>query len=350
MSHEHLRKERDCLNCGATVAGDYCQNCGQRNVLPRQTFWHLITHFFNDITHFDGKFFSTMKLLLFRPGFLSAEWVKGRRTKYLDPIRMYLFISAMFFIIIAPIIDIPQPVYFDSTSKEAKLLDSLRTVAATENQFEFSWHYLPEDSLEASGVFVLNFEDDWMHGIAHYDSIQKTLPARKRDNFIERYIARRSIVGYEVYDHEPYVFFSRLVNNYVHSLSKIFLISLPIFAFLLWLFYVRSRKQYYFVSHAIFSIHYYSISFIFLALTIGIMAATEYIPNVTVMEWVDNIVSTLALIAFPVYLYIAMKRFYGQGWFKTLVKTTFIFTIQCILLAVLSIGLGFNSFFSMGSH
>src|SRR5687768_8413396 len=83
VSHDHIRKERDCLNCGTVVTGQYCQECGQKNVEPRQSLWHLITHFFNDLTHFDGKFFLTLKLLIIRPGFVSEEYVKGRRTKYL---------------------------------------------------------------------------------------------------------------------------------------------------------------------------------------------------------------------------------------------------------------------------
>jgi hypothetical protein len=62
--------------------------------------WHLITHFFNDITHFDGKFFETVRLLLRRPGFLSTQYVSGRRASYLNPIRMYVFTSAIFFILL----------------------------------------------------------------------------------------------------------------------------------------------------------------------------------------------------------------------------------------------------------
>ncbi|WP_354667709.1 DUF3667 domain-containing protein, partial [Campylobacter jejuni] len=66
---------------------------------PKESFWHLTTHFIYDITHFDGKFFSTLKYLLFRPGFLSKEYLKGRRAGYLHPVKMYVFTSALFFLI-----------------------------------------------------------------------------------------------------------------------------------------------------------------------------------------------------------------------------------------------------------
>ncbi|ULQ56930.1 DUF3667 domain-containing protein [Flavihumibacter rivuli] len=108
MSHYQERKEKDCLNCGTIVEGRYCHNCGQENLEPRETLWGLITHFVYDITHFDGKFFSTLKYLLFRPGFLSSEYIKGRRNSYLHPIRMYVFTSAFFFLIFFTIYRVDQ--------------------------------------------------------------------------------------------------------------------------------------------------------------------------------------------------------------------------------------------------
>ncbi|HEV9035678.1 MAG TPA: DUF3667 domain-containing protein [Puia sp.] len=100
MSHLKERKEKNCLNCQAQLVGRYCHVCGQENLEPRETVWHLVSHFFNDITHFDGKFFATVKYLLRKPGFLSHEYSKGRRMAYLNPIRMYVFTSAIFFIIL----------------------------------------------------------------------------------------------------------------------------------------------------------------------------------------------------------------------------------------------------------
>ena len=99
VSNHQERKEKNCLNCNAEVAGRFCQICGQENIEPKESFWVLATHFLHDMTHFDGKFFSTLKFLLFKPGFLSKEYLKGRRTSYLHPIRMYVFTSAIFFLI-----------------------------------------------------------------------------------------------------------------------------------------------------------------------------------------------------------------------------------------------------------
>ncbi|MEO6723037.1 MAG: DUF3667 domain-containing protein, partial [Ferruginibacter sp.] len=99
MNHLKERSEKDCLNCNARLHGTYCHICGQENIEPKESFWHLVAHFFYDITHFDGKFFSTLKYLIWRPGFLPAEYARGRRASYLNPIRMYVFTSAFFFLI-----------------------------------------------------------------------------------------------------------------------------------------------------------------------------------------------------------------------------------------------------------
>ncbi|HQS55851.1 MAG: hypothetical protein B7Y15_10780, partial [Bacteroidetes bacterium 24-39-8] len=100
MSHQKERQEKNCLNCYSEVHGRFCQVCGQENIETKESFWSLATHFVYDVTHFDGKFFSTLKYLLFRPGFLSQEYLRGRRTAYLHPIRMYVFTSAIFFLIL----------------------------------------------------------------------------------------------------------------------------------------------------------------------------------------------------------------------------------------------------------
>ncbi|HEV7781205.1 MAG TPA: DUF3667 domain-containing protein, partial [Chitinophagaceae bacterium] len=99
MSHIPERKEKDCLNCGTIVQGHFCQNCGQENVVPKETFWHMVTHFFYDITHFDSNFFHTIHHLILKPGLLSREYMIGRRASYLHPIKMYVFSSAIFFLL-----------------------------------------------------------------------------------------------------------------------------------------------------------------------------------------------------------------------------------------------------------
>jgi hypothetical protein len=110
VSHLEEREEKVCLNCNAQLNGRYCHICGQENLEPKESFWHLLTHFVYDVTHFDGKFFSTLKYLVFRPGFLATEYLAGKRASYLHPIRMYVFASAIFFVVFFSFIVKPEEV------------------------------------------------------------------------------------------------------------------------------------------------------------------------------------------------------------------------------------------------
>jgi len=94
MSHRKQRTDTNCLNCGSIVAGKYCQNCGQENIELKETFFQIILHFIEDLTHFDGKIVKTLKFLITKPAFLSKEYMHGKRVTYIHPIRMYIFISA----------------------------------------------------------------------------------------------------------------------------------------------------------------------------------------------------------------------------------------------------------------
>src|SRR6201989_1171381 len=96
---KHYRKETDCLNCGAELQGKFCHVCGQENLQIRENFGHMMNHAISDYFHFDHQFFHTLKPLLFQPGKLTNEYMAGRRVQYLHPIKMYIFISLIFFIL-----------------------------------------------------------------------------------------------------------------------------------------------------------------------------------------------------------------------------------------------------------
>jgi len=97
---KHYRHENDCLNCGTELEGKFCHHCGQENLQIKENFGHLMNHAISDYFHFDHQFFHTLKPLLLQPGKLTNEYMAGRRVQYLHPIKMYIFISLIFFILI----------------------------------------------------------------------------------------------------------------------------------------------------------------------------------------------------------------------------------------------------------
>ena len=97
---KHYRAENDCLNCGATLQGKFCHVCGQENLEIKESFGHLMNHAVSDYFHFDDKFFNTLKPLLFKPGKLTNEYMAGKRASYLHPVKMYIFISFIYFVLL----------------------------------------------------------------------------------------------------------------------------------------------------------------------------------------------------------------------------------------------------------
>jgi len=82
----------NCTNCGAKLTGHYCSNCGQKEFSPHDlTISKFILNFFEDFFKFDSNVFRTIRYLLFRPGFLSNEYVQGRIASYVKPLKLFVF-------------------------------------------------------------------------------------------------------------------------------------------------------------------------------------------------------------------------------------------------------------------
>jgi len=87
----------DCPNCGASVSGNFCHQCGQETVLHPPSTREFLHEFIGHYVALEGKLLQTMKLLLFKPGVLSLEYLQGRRVRYIEPLRVYLTFSLIFF-------------------------------------------------------------------------------------------------------------------------------------------------------------------------------------------------------------------------------------------------------------
>lgn len=336
MSHAPERKEKNCLNCGTIVQGRYCHVCGQENIVPKESFFHLVQHFFYDITHFDSKFFDTVKYLFTRPGFLSKEYIKGKRASYLNPVRMYVFTNAIFFIIF---FSLPGVNRFNE--KASKGMDKginktifsqqQRDSALKEIRLELAEDssnaglkrlvtLLEDTSRAVTPRDLINIREDSVlaggayRSLESYDSMQQALPAGKRDGFLKRKLIEKGVNLEQIFMYGTKSDRERVVEIIFHKLPYVLFVSLPFFALWLKLLYIR-RKQFYYADHAIFTIHHYIISFILLLLVF----LFNWLGSTT--GWgIWSYLTGITIIAWPVYLYLEMRRFYGQGRFKTFVK------------------------------
>lgn len=289
MSRHHLRHDKTCLNCGHTVEERYCTHCGQENLEPTESIGHIVGHFFADITHFDSKFFITVKDLFVRPGFLTREYVAGRRMSYLNPIRMYIFISAIFFLaMFAGKKEHEQPASPPDFAKEKAKDESL--------------------SLKmGDGNVIIDMAEYKYNTVREFDSVQATLPDSAKEKGTMHWILRHNVREKEKRGTSKI----HIEVDISHDIPKLMFILLPLFALYVGWFY--SRKKYYYVNHAIFSVHYHS--FIFLLFLVFLLLA-RLIPAIGF----QIALALLSLILTFVYLVAALHGMYGQSVGRSLLK------------------------------
>lgn len=346
MSHARERAEKICLNCNTELTGRYCHNCGQENIEPKETVWGLISHFFADITHFDGKFFSTSRYLITKPGFLPKEYIKGRRASYLHPIRMYVFSSALFFLVFYAMFDLKDSNFGskrEALTDSASSLQQAKKVALAdadtredsmniERAFAFGKNIpgveMKVDSTEKADSAELKKKKKKRNPVNYtmassrfptveaYDSAQKALPAAERDNWFERTTAIKTIQINNKYKDRENEFWQDTLNKFMHTFPYLLFVSLPLYAIFLKLLYVR-RRQFYYADHGLFLIYLYIFTFIFLLIFFSIIKIEALVDS---WSLVFGLLKAALVIYGIYYAYKAMRVFYAQGRFKTILK------------------------------
>lgn len=358
MSHQPERKEKDCLNCGAIVQGRYCHICGQENIVTKQSFWSLSKHFVFDIFHFDGKFFETLKHLFFKPGAISREYALGKRTKYLDPIRMYLFTSALFFLVFFSVESTENVVDIGGNQdlSKAQRLDLVMEMneQAKERPADSSLHGYMDVLLDSTFRIGLREVKDSMakdsivsfHGKLYRlrvvkDSQVDPFEEEEAEGWMARTLQKKWTKFKTKYSDDLNRGYIEFLKQMLHKLPYLLFVSLPFFAGILKLLYIR-RKNFYYSDHAVFTLHHYIVSFILILL----MFVSSQLKDTTGWGIFGNL-TTLLLFLWPLYLLLGMKRFYLQGWGKTLGKFLLLNILGLITVIFLLLVFIFFSIFQL---
>lgn len=368
MSGKNIRKVPICLNCQQTVEHRFCGYCGQENVEPKENFGSLLTHFFNDFTHFDGKFFKTIRVLLFQPGKLTALYISGKRASFLHPIRMYFFISFAFFLFIflsgehrstADNNLVPSKdsvinrlnAQIDSIQKNPGLMDTgITGFVAREKilQLEKKKWLLEADSTKRAEVWNSIMQDpleininDSAYSLASpewYDVQQKRLPANQRDGIFIHWL-KKKIAQANGLSQNGNSFENFIKESFSSIIPKMMFVSLPLFAFLLYILYRRKRLWGY-TEHAILTLHLFSASFL-------IILANIILTNITnALNWdtVSSIIGFAFSLVLIIYYYASLKNFYGQSTLRTISKMILLFfgsSFIFIILFMFTLGFAF---------
>ena len=323
-----------CANCGNPMIGPYCAVCGQPINTHRRTLGHLLHEFFKDIVSFDSRILRTARALLVQPGELPKSFREGRTQRYMPAVRLYLFVSLLFFLFLSATgIAIMQfnmtietmQLVSDKAGNVFQIKNGVRTamkgfkadakgnVFIGEGNARVAVPKLKADgsvnnTITSRGRFFQhignvhqNLSPEAKAALAKLSAEASTKTVHSRSQWVESEI----VSTIQMLQLNP----AALNGPLMKWIPRILFLLLPLFALLLAAFYRRKRKEFYFVDHFVFSLTMHTFAFVVL---IAAAVAAQYISG----PWV--IALTVGVLA--LYLLLSLKRFYGQGWGITSLK------------------------------
>jgi hypothetical protein len=253
-----------CLNCGAELSGAFCAECGQRSVPANPTVAELAGDAWHELSGYDGRIASTFRGLL-RPGHLTVEYLQGRRARYLPPIRLYLIVSVVYFLIAASV-----PITSDGNA----------------------------DITGPAGMRIQLTDPRSGEGLLTPERRAEMLAEIDEAPWFLQPVIRE-------FAEDPEGFRNRLIT----LMPRVFFGLLPVFAAIVALFY-RGRT---FPTALVFATHLHAFAFIIFSVS----EATKMSGVSALMV----IVGLVSVVTFVTYTLRAFRKVFGGGWPMTMAKT-----------------------------
>jgi hypothetical protein len=367
-----------CANCGAELLGPHCYACGQPIKGMVRHLTSILADVADTVLNIDSRIFRTLKPLLLRPGYLTNEYLAGRRVRYVTPFRLYFFLSVIAFLVMQISLDATFDLAKDTIKidteqsslgeaqteqelqarrdaqlaalEQAKLAagisaHALKGIDKAEQQIhahaEKRLQYLQRAAeAKASGAaappdpdaqksrddFNLEFGGKQWDPVTHPIQID-WLPAFVNNKLTT--LARHAVENLPRIKKDPKPFMLSAFG----LLPQVLFVLMPLFAMLLKIFYIFKRRLY--MEHLIVALH--SHSFIFLSLLLmTVMGLLRDWANTAV----PIVAGLLGLAMFvlgwwlPIYLLIMQKRVYKQGWFFTVMKYLLVGLCYTVMVSI----------------
>jgi hypothetical protein len=272
----------------------------------------MINHTISDYFHFDRQFFHTLKPLLFKPGKLTTEYMAGHRVQYLHPVKMYIFISLVYFLLLFKTSDVVKIVETPEPTTE-KITDSTKNSTNAQQKAVAIKPKPKTDSLKTS-----KFET-----YKQYQAAQQLLPESERDNFIQHYVTEKQFT-WKGKNREWYETFA---ENFKHNIPKLMFLLLPLFALIVKIAFRKNNKFY--VEHLIYSFHFHCFLFLFLSI---VMLLQLLIP----VTWIAvlGMIKFTAAVIIAWYMYQSLKVVYQRTRLRTITKIIGISVSYFIVFAI----------------
>ena len=328
----------ECLNCAAQLKGPYCHNCGQPDrhfiLFFPKVLWEMI----NEAFDLDSRALRTLGPLMFNPGRLSMEYIAGRRARYVNPLRLYIILSVLFFISIS---------LFTNNNNDFKIENEEGVngrVYINEEQVEEVTKDLEEKPKTNTGInsdivdeegqinVTLGNGEKWnleSNKIQFFDSFSE-----ETTNELNQYLWSLALKLDRAIEDDP----SDLIDGFFNAIPQLMFILLPLFAVLLKLTYIFKKR--YYMEHLIVALHSHCFIFFSLILLIIFSSINDVLLD---PEWIKDglLYATIALsLWIPINIYITQKRIYAQGYMMTFIKFVVV-GIAYIWLLIMTSALAF---------
>ena len=349
-----------CQNCEQPYdeGFQFCPHCGQKTndeLTIGVLFYNTISNYFS----FDARFLKSFIPLMVKPGYLAKEFIKGKRLLYLHPAQMYLFISVIFFFLFSFSVrnqaetlntELKKTLNKDDItvldSVELRQRDSLKHINDSLNKIEL------RKTLEDNKLLTRMTEKE-IDSLVEIGDASKTnvnfgfneseidslINANASDNEIYKSMGLEEDAGWfqrKMYEQALKFYKSRdggnILKAFYDTIPIALFFLLPIFALILKILYYKKGK---YAHHLVFSFYFFSFLFTTFSFIVGLNLIWD-IPDY--IDW---------LIAFStfVYLMIALRKFYGQGWFLSWLKGSIdTFTFMAIIVPVAAFIIGMFAF------
>jgi hypothetical protein len=290
------RSER-CLNCEAQLIGPFCAQCGQRDIPPYPSVRELVTDAFWELSGWDGRFAGTVRTLIRAPGQLTVDFLEGRRSRFISPLRLYLLASLLYFVAAAAVPDVATK---NGTTISAA---GIQIGATTTTTGTTAAGRVAAAQAKARGRQLTPAGRD--SALADIERAPRPLRPLLRRAVLDGDGFRRSVL---------------------ETLPRALFALVPIYAAILGVFY-RRRK---YPEHLYFSLHLHA--FFFVALTI---AATAKLTHSAALA---GIVTAIVVCWDAVYFVKAARRVYGGSIAGTLAKSVGIMMLYWVAVVVALLG------------
>lgn len=318
-----------CLNCGHPFFSDenYCPECGQENKGQHLSFNNFIYEVFSGFLSWDSKFWKTFIPLILKPGKVTLDYAKGKRATYTNPFRFYLIISIVFFLIVNILFNLERLTTITPEANKNNITTNFSALDRMSIQGEVTDRSVSKDTIKQSkpklylsflpsADKLLKYNDE--HPDVKVDEALKAL--EQEDNFWNRFLYNRiHVLNHLDFKNNS----SNLIQKGVSFIPISLFFILPFFALFIAILYIR--HDHYYVNHLVFVFHMQTVFFIFLILLLPL--------KLVLIDSSLPVIRPFTLV-FLVYLFLALKKVYQQGYIKTFIKFIFlnlVFSLLCVL-------------------